>query len=157
MPKKQNFKNRLVWFEKGAGIGTDQYLEALSTHVLPWLEARYGAKGDEGGVPYCWQQDRAPPHTSNKAQKWCDEHFKAFWPKMLWPPSSPDANPLDFAIWGWLEARACSVPHTSVDALKAAVNTEWANMPADFIKRSCASFRPRLEAIVAAQGGHIED
>ncbi len=38
--------------------------------------------------------------------------------------------------------------------LKVVVEREWATLSPDFIKKSCASFCPRLEAMVAAQGGH---
>ena len=31
-----------------------------------------------------------------------------FWLKELKPPSSPDLNPMDFAIWSILESKACS-------------------------------------------------
>ncbi|QQP54836.1 Uncharacterized protein FKW44_007804, partial [Caligus rogercresseyi] len=42
--------------------------------------------------------------------------------------TSPDCNPLDYGIWGVVERKACSIPHASVDALKAAVEKEWAEM-----------------------------
>ncbi|QQP32394.1 Uncharacterized protein FKW44_024692, partial [Caligus rogercresseyi] len=46
-----------------------------------------------------------------------------------WPPSgrrllalsSPDVNPLDFAVWGFLEGKTNSTSHTSVEALKATI------------------------------------
>ncbi len=43
-------------------------------------------------------QDGAYAHTSNST------HLDAanFWSKLQWPPSSPDANPLDFSFWNEL-------------------------------------------------------
>ena len=104
-----------------------------------------------------WQQDSAPSHKSKKnPQKWCDENLAGSWPWSMWPPSSPDCNPLDYGIWGIVERRACATPHLSVDALKAAVDAQWHEMSEDFIQNTCKSFRLRIEAMVEAMGGHFE-
>ena len=71
-------------------------------------------------------------------------------------PYSWDLNPLDYRIWGALEKRACTTPHPNVDTLKAVVENKWDNMSKDFVKRTCAVFRPRLEVMLAAEGGHFE-
>ena len=42
-----------------------------------------------------------------------------FWVKYLWPPSSPDLNSMDFAIWTILESNSCSSSQQSVSSLKA--------------------------------------
>ncbi len=76
----------------------------------------------------------------------------------MWPLSSPDLNPLDYGIWGILEARACATSHWNVEALKNSVNQEWSNLSSEkFIISTCSSFRSRVEKVVAAGGGHIED
>ncbi|QQP31588.1 Putative transposable element, partial [Caligus rogercresseyi] len=49
-----------------------------------------------------------------------------------------------------------AIPHASVDALKAAVEKEWAEMSVDFIVKTCKAFRPRIEAMLKANGGHFE-
>ena len=33
----------------------------------------------------------------------------------MWPPASPDLNPLDFNIWSILEAEACAKTHDTVE------------------------------------------
>lgn len=139
------------WFPKGLRVGSKEYLEVLQTVVKPWLDATY----PEGN--YVWQQDGAPGHNANVTQKWLKANLANFWPKELWPPSSPDLNPLDYGFWGVLESRACSVPHKSVEALKISVGEHWANMSEAFVQSTCLSFRRRLEAIIAANGGHIEN
>ncbi len=40
--------------------------------------------------------------------------------------------------------------------LKASIEEEWASMSEDFIKKVCCAFRPCLEAMVSANGGHLE-
>ncbi|QQP35051.1 Uncharacterized protein FKW44_023167 [Caligus rogercresseyi] len=59
-------------------------------------------------------------------------------------PQLPDCNTLDYGIWGVVERKACSIPHASVDSLKAPVEKEWAEMSVDFIVKTCKAFRPRL-------------
>ena len=71
-------------------------------------------------------------------------------------PTSPDYAVLNCAILGMVERKACKTPHPNVDSLKAAVELAWANMSEDFIRTSCLGFRPRLEAMVAANGEHFE-
>ena len=80
------------WFPCGLKVGTKEYLEVMEGTVKPWLDEHY----PEGN--YIWQQDGAPGHTSNKTEKWCKDNLANFWEKTLWPPSSPNLNPLDYAI-----------------------------------------------------------
>ncbi|QQP54720.1 Uncharacterized protein FKW44_007641, partial [Caligus rogercresseyi] len=70
-----------------------------------------------------------------------------FWPKDMWPPYSPDANPLDYAFWPHIQSKACTLRHANVEAMKASVNEHWTSM----------SKERRLEAIVIADGGYIDD
>ncbi len=81
----------------------------------------------------------------------------ALWPKDFWPPYSPDANPLDYAFWPHIEAKASKVRHRNIEALKAAVNEEWNLMTSDYVVKVCKAFRKRLTAIVEADGGYIDD
>lgn len=105
---------------------------------------------------YVFQQDSAPPHRAKLTQKWLDDHFAQYWPWALWPPSSPDANPLDYAVWGIMDSKARATPHPNVDSLNASIRREWRRLSKDFIVNSCKSFRSRIEAIVEAEGSHIE-
>ena len=63
---------------------------------------------------------------------------------------------MDYGIWGAVERKACSTPHASVDALKAAVEKEWTDMSVDFVVKTCKAFRPRIETMLEANGGHFE-
>ena len=85
--------------------------------VKPWLDNDY-PNGN-----YVWQQATAPGHKAQTAQNWCQQHLVDFWAWGMWPPSSPDLNPLDYAIWGALERRACATPHINVDVLKDTIHS----------------------------------
>lgn len=55
-----------------------------------------------------------------------------------------------------MERKACAAPHPNVDSLKASVEEEWANMTGEFIMKTCKAFRPRIEAMIEAEGDHFE-
>ncbi|QQP49577.1 Uncharacterized protein FKW44_010291, partial [Caligus rogercresseyi] len=88
--------------------------------------------------------------------EFCKGNMASFWPADFWPSSSPDVNSLDFAVWDFLEGKTNKTSHPSVEALKATITKEWGNMSEDFIKTSCFSVRPRIEAIIRNNGEHIE-
>ena len=131
-------------------INQDKYLEMLRQHVLPWLRRAYP------GDMYVFQQDGAPAHTAEKTQDFLKSTMADVWTKDLWPPSSPDLNPLDFSIWARLEAEACKVAHPNLESLKSAIRRSWHNMDSDYIQRACGAFRPRVERVIAAEGDFIE-
>ncbi len=85
-------KTPLIFIEEGVKVDMGVYLHLLSEDVAPWIKSEYG------GAPIIFQQDRAPAHTSNLTQHFCKAIFPGFWPKNLWPPSSPDLNIMDFSI-----------------------------------------------------------
>jgi len=137
------------FFPQGMRVGAAEYLDVLQTKIKPWIESEFA------GVDYVFQQDSAPAHGAKTVQEWMGQNLQ-FWPKELWPSSSPDLNPLDFAVWGVMDARARATSHANVNSLKASIEEAWDEMSPDFIIKSCRSFRPRLEAVIAVKGGHIE-
>ncbi|QQP50640.1 Uncharacterized protein FKW44_011706 [Caligus rogercresseyi] len=74
----------------------------------------------------------------------------------MWPSSSPDLKPLDFAAWGELERKTNRTYHPNVDALKVTIRMEWNNMSEELLINSCKAFQCRVEAVIEAEGGHIE-
>ncbi len=55
-----------------------------------------------------------------------------------------------------MDTKVRAKPYNSVDALKANVMEEWGNLSEEFIVRSCSSFRYCVEAVITANGLHIE-
>ena len=82
-----------VYLPIGLRMGAKDYLElVLNAHVLPWIQDNFN--DDKTMV---LMQDGAPCHNANLIQNWLWTHIK-FWPKDVWPSSSPDLNPLDFSL-----------------------------------------------------------
>uniref|UniRef100_A0A0K2V0Z8 Tc1-like transposase DDE domain-containing protein n=1 Tax=Lepeophtheirus salmonis TaxID=72036 RepID=A0A0K2V0Z8_LEPSM len=88
-----NSKNiHLFFFKGGEKIGLETYYKVLRFTILPWLKATYPEDN------YVCAQDGVPSHKSGKYQKFCTDNMVDFWPKDMWPSSSPDLNPLDLAV-----------------------------------------------------------
>ena len=103
-----------VFLESGFRLGAKDCLDRiLIPHVLPWVKANF--KNNENVV---FVQDGAPCHSAKLVQNWLSENLK-FWPKEVWPPSSPDLNPLDFSIWAYVQARACAQQHPNLESLRS--------------------------------------
>ena len=140
-----------VFFKKNEKVTKEVYLKVLKNHVKPWIDSNYTKEAN-----IVFQQDGAPAHTSNLVKNWLEKNIKNFWSKAMWPASSPDLNPLDYSIWAYVEAKACAHPHANTDSLKKSIIKEWTNMSEEYIRTTCSKFRPRLEAVIAAEGGHFE-
>ncbi|EZA49064.1 hypothetical protein X777_12801, partial [Ooceraea biroi] len=75
-----------------------------------------------------------------------------------WPPRSPDFNPLDFCIWGYLKSLVYSRPINNVDDLRHRVEDVCQailQIPGTF-ERIRVSFLRRCEVCVQIEGGHVE-
>jgi inhibitor of nuclear factor kappa-B kinase subunit alpha len=97
-----------------------------------------------------------PSPQSQKFQDWSHAQIPDFISSSESAPSSPDLNPLDFSIWGILEARVNAVQHRSVDSLKKHLRAEWRKLSMNTIRTSIASWRRRLRAVVNKRGGRFE-
>lgn len=142
----------LMWFPHGYQLTAVNYIKDMASNLIPWVKANFS------GIPVIYQQDGVPAHTALRSQDFLKSKadIMAFWPKDMWPPYSPDVNPLDYAFWLHIKAKACRVRHSHLDDLKTSVNQHWEAMTLDFIKKCCRRFRQRLEAIIEAEGGYIE-
>ena len=93
---------------------TNEYIQTVENHVKAWIDAHYSLNDKVVS-----QQDGAPPHTSQKTQRWLQEDPPKHWSKEIWSPGSPDLSPLHYSIWAYMELRGCQCPHNSVNSLKA--------------------------------------
>jgi len=143
-------KSPLIFIDEGVKINQHVYLKMLKDKVVPWVETVVGNDG------ITLQQDGATSHTARMVQDWCKDNFKAFWPKDLWPPSSPDLNPMDFGIWSILEQKACAVSHPNVDVLKQKLSKAWDEIEAETVRATCRQVIPRLRRVVKEKGSYVE-
>ena len=119
------------FFERGQSVTKEVYLAALKDHVKPWMTAT------AAGRPYVFQQDGAPVHTSHLVQNWLSDEMDMVWTKELWPPSSPDLNPLDCYAWGVLEWENNKRAHNSIDSLRDTIEEAVANINTVHLVNAC--------------------
>ena len=76
---------------------------------------------------------------------------------MEWPASSPDLNPIE-NVWRLLKARLrkrANRPHTS-EAMKHAIQEEWEALRLEDYLHYIRSMPERVQAVIAARGGHTK-
>ena len=137
-------------FEVGLKINTKVYLDVLKSVVIPWCNQV------AGGKPWMWQQDSAPAHKSKEMQAWLQKECYDFVPFSRWPPSSPDLNPLDYFVWSYVENITNMTSHNTKANLIAAIRRVFAELPLALVEKACSQFRIRIEAVIEAEGGDIE-
>mgnify|MGYP000504172705 CR=1 FL=1 len=135
-------KTPLIFVEDGVKINQHVYLDMLKDRVVPWVNA---LPCDEDVT---LQQGGATAHTAELVRAWCKDNFKSFWTKELWPPSSPDLNPMDFGIWSILEQKTCTVFHPSVEVLKRKLTKFWEKIDAETVRVTCTQVVPRLRRVI---------
>jgi hypothetical protein len=70
------------------------------------------------------------PHPTLKiVQKWFEEKLPDFIPKVEWPTSSPDLNPLEISIWGYILAQPKNYKNLTLDELNDVILKIWAVIP----------------------------
>jgi hypothetical protein len=138
------------FIEAGLKINTQEYLRILETSLLPWIEQKFGCNN------VVLIQDSAPCHGSRQTQAFLAEKVPFFVPSNIWPSNSPDLNALDFFVWGEVQRRVNASPKASITDLKNSIRREMRKIDADDLRKACGRFRGRIEAIIQAEGGHIE-
>lgn len=109
----------------------------------------------EDYTKYYFQQDGASPHRGNKVQKYLKGKFgDKFIDKNSWPPRSPDLNPCDFFLWGYLKSRVYNPLPNNLDELKDNIIREIKKIDKKIQKDTFLNFSKRCDLVVDAQGGH---
>jgi hypothetical protein len=65
-------------------------------------------------------------------------------------------NLLEFAILGGLQVNVLATPHANLDALHPSIAAEWDWLAAEYIRRTCRSFRCRRYAVAKKNEVQIE-
>jgi hypothetical protein len=140
----------LIFVDPGVKINGAYYRDVLlSQKLLPVMH-------DMSGEFFIFQQDSAPAHRAGDTVRLLEQATPAFIPPDLWPPNSPDLNPVDYKIWGIVQQRVYQSRVHNVDELKQRLVNIWHGMEQSVIDSAIDEWRGRLRACVRAKGGHFE-
>ena len=71
-------------------------------------------------------------------------------------PRSPDLNPCDYFLWGYLKTKVFETKPRTIADLKQRIQDEVAAIPVEMLREVMNSFRFRLEECVHQNGSHLE-
>ena len=143
----------------GGRVTQHSYKELLESQLFPQMKEKLGRRRWSKLV---WQQDGAGPHQANMVMDWLDGVFAN---RMLalksrrgnsWAPSSPDMNPADFFLWGYLKEKVYSPPPTTIPALKRKIRDEFRKIPEQMVMTSVKSMKRRAIKLVNMEGKQFE-
>lgn len=144
-------KTPLIFIERNVKINAVSYQQRVLRDVLqPWAMQHFGEEG------FTLQQDWAPAHSAQSTIAVCEQLFPGFWSKQVWPPNSPDLNPMDYSVWAILEEKLSGRHFSSVDTLKAALIQAWDEITVADCATIIGTFKKRLRKCIEAGGGNFE-
>ena len=128
-------KTGVVFVEQGAKVNSECYCRqhVLDGGLLPDIRARCQR--------YSWtlQQDGAPSHTARNTLTYLRRETEnvTFTEPDMWPPHSPDLNPVDHAVRDALQQMVYQRRRfTTINQLKQAIVIEWGKLLQRFIDRA---------------------
>jgi len=104
---------------------------------------------------HVFQQDSAPAHRARETIKLLTMETSEFIPPTLWPPNSPDLNPVDYKVWSVMQEKVYK-RIKDIDELRACILTAWDEMDQRIIDAAIRQCRTRLRTCIKAKGGHFE-
>ena len=108
---------------------------------------------------FIFQQDSAPAHRARPTVELMEKEVPDFISPSLWPPNSPDLNPVDYKIWSLVQERMYQQPISNIDELREHIVAVWEAVDHARHRRShtaCSCESVFLLVRVKAKGGHFE-
>ena len=140
----------LIFIEPGVKINGAYYRDELLTkHLLPAIK-------ELSGDVFTFQQDSAPAHRAKETVELLSRETPDFITPLLWPPNSPDLNPVDYKVWSVLQERVYRGRIRDVEHLKVRLVEEWSLFSQNIVDAAVRQRSVRLRACVNAEGGHFE-
>jgi hypothetical protein len=122
------------------------YLDILGNHVYLSMDFYFT---DGTGI---FQDNNAHIHRAHLLQSWFSEHEREFH-HMVWPPQSPDLNPIE-NLWNELERNLQgSLPLPSTfDDLGQKLLKQWTELHVNTLQKLVALMPKRMESVIKAKG-----
>jgi len=112
----------LFFVERGVKVNGKYYRDVLLLQQM--LPAIRHVAGDS----FVFQQDSAPAHRARDTIELLQRVTADFISPELWPPNSPDLNPVDYEIWRIMQQRVYEMQILNVDELKQRLVDVWSGL-----------------------------
>ena len=108
------------------------YKSLLKNKVFPVMKEKLGLVRFRKTI---WQQDGAKTHPAKMVMEWLDGIFQE---RMIalkslrgdsWAPYSPDCNPCDFFLWGYLKGKVYNPLPSNITTLKRNIKSKYERIP----------------------------
>lgn len=140
----------LIFVDPGVKVNGQYYRDILlSQQMLPAIKS-------VAGDSFIFQQDSAPAHRARETIQLLQHETPDFIVPDLWPPNSPDLNPIDYTIWGIMQQRVYETRVHNIDELKQRLLDVWSGLQQNIVDLAVSEWRKRLRACVRAEGRHFE-
>jgi transposase len=132
-----------------------RYLDLLQTFIIPQLQQLQVLQETT------FQHDGAPPHNTIAVRRFLAEHFgnriisRNF--DFPWPARSPDLNPCDFWLWGFLKSKVYAPAPATLNELKERITDCIAHINIDILRNVVGNFADRVILCEARGGSHFEN
>jgi len=108
------------------------------------------------GETFIFQPDSAPAHRARETIELLSRMTPDFIGSEMWPPNSPDLNPVDYSIWSVVEERIYQQRIQNTDELRQRLVAVWEDLEQHIVDTAIDQWRRRLTACIRAKGGHFE-
>jgi len=105
---------------------------------------------------FTFRQDSTPAHWARPTVELLEKEVLGFISPSLWPPNSPDLNPIDYKIWSLVQERVYQQPISNINELRECIAAVWEAVDQHVIDADIRQWREHLLACVKAKGGHFE-
>jgi len=134
---KQGVTN-LIFVDPGIKVNGEYYREVLLSHeLLPTIR-------EMSGDFFVFQQDSAPAHRARDTLQLLHRDTPEFIAPDLWPPNSPDLNPLDYEIWGMMQQMVYQTRIRDITELKERLIDVWRGLQQSVMDEAIDEWRKRL-------------
>ena len=129
-----------------------RYHSLLQHTVMPELRLWNGGSLDQ----LVWMQDGAPCHVTDVNMRYLDRLFQDRVVSRRpirgrdWPARSPDLNPCDAFLWGFLKSKVYCPRPATIDQLEANIRREVAALDPLLLTKVIRSIRFRAQRCLAA-------